>query len=184
MAGASLPAGGLLPAPMPHVSFCTPHIFSNASNNPEAAKYANLLKPFLIGVNNTGNNTVPATLCNQIAAKGANLDPLALTIYHNGVAKIYLCLQRLDQPLGQSAHQHYNTVYTFADSDLLDNYAYHAIIPNTCYDLIPNSILVPTVPTIMAALGADPNLTTMGPYNPGDAKALLLLLQCPLFLKS
>ena len=147
-------------------AFCT-HVFSHAANDPENGDYANLLNPFLIDVNNGGNNAAPATLQNQIAAKGANLDPLALVILHKGVTKLYLCPQHLDQLLGPPVNPCYDTVYAF-DGDLLDNDAYHAIVPNSCYNLIPNSILVPTIPTNTAALGADPNLTQLGSYNPGD----------------
>ena len=71
MAGAQSPPGGLLPTPMPIVTFCT-HVFSNLANDPEAGNYANLLNPFLIDILNTGNNTAPATLQNKIVAKGAN----------------------------------------------------------------------------------------------------------------
>ena len=58
--------------------------------------------------------------------------------------------------------------YAF-DGNLLDNNAYHAIIPNMFYDLILNSILVQSILTITAAIGVNPNLTTVGPCTPGDA---------------
>ena len=51
----------------------------------------------------------------------------------------------------------------------MDNDEYHAIIPNTCYDLILNTVSVATVTTITTAVGANPNLHIMGPHNAGDA---------------
>ena len=157
----------LVPTPTPLVSFRT-HVFQDPQRDPEQGHYQNLLNPFVIDIANVGNNVVPATLRNQIAAKGASLDPLALATLHDGKVKVYLCPQRLDQPLGQPPNPRYDTFYAF-DGDLLDNVAYHATIPNACYDLIPNTILVSEVPAITAALGGDPNLVTMGPHNPGDA---------------
>ena len=58
------------------------HDFSKATNNPEAGSYANLLNPFLIEINNAGNNTAPGMLQNQITAKGA------LAILTDSIAKI------------------------------------------------------------------------------------------------
>ena len=90
----------IMPAPTPIVSFIT-HVFGDQSKDPELGQYANLLSPFLINLNNAGNNLCPAIIRSQITEKRANLDPLALAIFHNGVAKVYLCPQNLDQPLRQ-----------------------------------------------------------------------------------
>ena len=90
----------IMPAPTPIVSLRT-HFFCNKSKDPELGQYANLLSPFLINLNNAGNNLCPAIIRSQITEKRANLDPLALAIFHNGVAKVYLCPQNLDQPLRQ-----------------------------------------------------------------------------------
>ena len=177
--GAAVPGGGgavppppplpypLVPTPTAPVSFRT-HVFNDPQKDPELGSCHNLLNPFIIDIANPGNNIAVATLRNQIAAKGAALDPLALAILSDGKAKVYLCPQRLDQPLGQPPHNRYDTFYAF-DGDLLDNIAYHAIIPNGSYDLIVNTVLVADVPTTLAAIGGDPNLTMMGPHNPGDA---------------
>ena len=40
---------------------------------------------------------------------------------------------------------------------------------DTIYSLIPNSINVPTIATINAAIGGDPNLQQLSPYYDGDA---------------
>ena len=157
----------LAPAPTPIVSFCT-HVFCGQSKYPEAGQCAHLLKPFLIDVNNAGNNAAPFSLCNQITFKVSNLEPIAFAMLYNAIAKIYLCPQRLDQPSGQQPHVHYKKFYVF-DGDLLNNDDYHAILPNDFYDLIPNNILVPTVQTILAALAGNPGLSDMGPYQASDA---------------
>ena len=81
------------------VSFCT-HVFNDPQKDPEGENCANLLNPFLVDT----ANVTPAVLRNQIATKGATLDPLALALLHDGVAKVYLCPQRLDQLLGQPVH--------------------------------------------------------------------------------
>ena len=143
----------IVPVPTPIVSFRT-HVFSNQSKDPKIRKYSNLLSPFLIDVNNAGNNLGPAILRSQIAAKGANLDPLDIEILHDGVAKVYLCPQNLDHPLGQHQNIRYNKFYVF-DGELLYNTTYHAIFPNDGFDIISNNILVPTIPSITAALGGD-----------------------------
>ena len=118
-------------------------------------------------MNNPANNPQPAALCSQIAGKGASLDPLALGVLVDSSMKVYLCPQCLALPLGQAPHQRYNQFHVF-DSNLLDRDTYHATIPNGSYDVIPNNLLVPTLPTITAAIGADPNLVGMGPYQPGN----------------
>ena len=74
----------------------------------------------------------------------------------------------LDQPLGQPHDVRYETFYVF-DGDLLDNYTYHTILPNDGLVLIPNNILVPTIPAITDAIGGDRGLMEMGPYLAGDA---------------
>ena len=96
------------------------------------------------------------------------MDPLALGIFADGRVQVYLCLQRLDQPLGQPNHNHWNHFYAF-DGDLLGSTGYSVHVRDTIYRLIPNSINVPTVATITAAIGGDPNLQQLGPYNDGDA---------------
>ena len=98
--GQLLGVKAIMPAPMSIASFRT-HVFGDQSKDPEIEQYTNLLRPFLINVINDVNNLGPAILRSQITAKGANLDTLDLTTLHDGVAKVYLCHQNLNQPLGQ-----------------------------------------------------------------------------------
>ena len=81
--------------------------------------------------------------------------------------EVYLCPQRVASPLVQVPHQHHNQFYIF-DGDLLDQDTYDATIPNDSHDMIPNNLQVPMVPAITAAIGADPYLIGMGPYQIGD----------------
>jgi hypothetical protein len=85
-------------------------------------------------------------------------------------AKVYLCPKRLDQPLGIVAHTRWNATYAY-NGDLLGSTAYNVIVNNAAYELIPNLInVVPTVATtILVAVGGDPALIAMGPYQNGDA---------------
>ena len=156
----------IVPAPTPIISFRS-HVFGDQSKNPEIGQYVNLLIPFLVDVKNYGNNLGPAILRYQIAEKGLNLYPLALSILHDVVAKVYMCPQKLDQPLGQPQNIRYGKLYVF-DGNLLDNVTYHAILPNDGFDLIPNKILVPTIPAITAASGSDCGLMEIAPYSAGD----------------
>ena len=54
------------------------------------------------------------------------------------------------------------------DVKLLDKDAYHAILLNNCYDLIPKNILFPMVQTIIAVRAGDPSLSEMGTYQMGN----------------
>ena len=47
--------------------------------------------------------------------------------------------------------------------------SYIVHVQDTIYGLIPNSVNVPTVATVNAAIGSDPNLQQLGPCNDGDA---------------
>ena len=96
------------------------------------------------------------------------MDPLALVVLAEGKVKVYLCPQCLDQPLGQWNHVRWNRFYAF-DGDLLGATSYNERVHDTIYSLIPNSINVLAIATIIAAGRGDPNLQQMGPYNDGDA---------------
>ena len=165
----------ILHVPTSIVRFRT-HVFGHQSNDSELRQYANLFRPFLVDVNNAGNNLGLAIIRSQIAAKGVNLDPLALAILHDGVVKVYLCPQNLDQPLGQPHNVLYDKLYVF-DSNIRDNYTYHAILPNEGFNLIPNNILVTTFPQITATLGGDRGLREMVPYLAGDVNTETVRVQ-------
>ena len=88
-------------------------------------------------------------------------------LWKDGV-RVYLCPQRLDQPLGQPDHPRWNRFYAF-NGDLLGTTSYSVHVWDSIYGLIPNSVNVPTVATMNAAISGDPNLQQLGPYNDGDA---------------
>ena len=52
---------------------------------------------------------------------------------------------------------------------MLGTTSYSVHVRDTIYGLIPKSINVPTIATANAAIGGDPNLQQLGPYNDGDA---------------
>ena len=87
-----------------------------------------------------------------------------------------MCPQKLDQPLGQPNNIRYDNLYVF-DGNLLDNATYPAILPNDGFDLIPNNILVPTIPDITTALGGDCGLMEMGPYSAGGVNTETVQVQ-------
>ena len=60
---------------------------------------------------------------------------------------------------------------------MLGSTSYSVHVRDTIYGLIPNSINVPTVATITAAIGGDPNLQQLGPYNNGDASTEVIWIR-------
>ena len=162
--GAPIP--GLAPATTPP-TFAT-HVFNDPSKDTDRGSYAAILAPFLIDPNNVGNSLTPEEIRSRINGRSTAMDPLALGLLVEGQVRVYLCPQRLDQLLGQPNHHRWNRFYAF-DGDLLGTTGYSVHVRDSIYGLIPNSINVPTVATVNAAIGGDPNLQSLGPYNDGDA---------------
>ena len=160
------PTPGLMPATATP-SFAT-HVYNDPTKDADNGNYAQVLAPFVIDPNNVGNSLAPDEIRNRINGRSTAMDPLALGILSEGRIRVYLCPQRLDQPLGQPNHNRWNRFYAF-DGDLLGNTSYSVHVRDTIYGLVPNNINVPTVATITAAIGGDPNLQLLGPYADGDA---------------
>jgi hypothetical protein len=165
MAGLPPPAGFVAAAPTPTFSNS---VFNDPAKDPDVGNYAALLAPFLYDIHNNVANRAVADIRDLVNGRSSNMDPLAMIVLVDGSAKVYLCPKRLDQPLGSAAHPRWNQVYAF-DGDLLGGTAYNAQVDNATYELIQNSIHVPTLVTILAAVGGDPTLVSMGPYANGDA---------------
>ena len=162
--GAPIP--GLAPATAPP-TFAT-HVYNDPFKDTDQGNYAALLAQFIIDPNNVGNRLTPEEIRNQINRRSTAMDPLALGILAEGKVQVYLCPQRLDQPLGQPDHAQWNRFYAF-DDDLLGTTGYSVHVRDTIYGLIPNSVNVPTIATVNVAIGGDPNIQQLGPYNNGDA---------------
>lgn len=160
------PAGFVAGTPTP--SFST-IVFSDPAKDPDAGNYT-ALAPFLYDIHNNAANTPVADIRDLVNGRASNMDPLAMImLVVDSVAKVYLCPKWLDQPLGTVAHTRWNATYAY-DGDLLGGTAYNVIVNNAAYELIPNLINVPTVATtILVAVGGDPALIAMGPYQNGDA---------------
>ena len=144
------------------------HVYNDLTKDAENDNYSQVLAPFIIDPNNVGNSLTPEEIRNRINGRSTALDPLALGILVDGRIRAYLCPQRLDQPLGQPNHDGWNLFDAF-DGDLLGSTSYSVHVRDTIYSLIPNSINVPTIATINAAIGGDPNLQQLSPYYDGDA---------------
>ena len=86
-----------MPAP-PIASFV--QAFNDPSKDPLQGQYAGLIQTFAIVSNNAPTNVSPQTLCEFVAAAGTQQNLVALTYIHEGIAKVLLCPQRLDQALG------------------------------------------------------------------------------------
>ena len=161
--GAPIP--GLVPATAPP-TFAM-HVYNDPAKDTNQGNYTALLALFLIDPNNVGNSLTPEEIRNQINGRPTAMDPLALVVLIGGKVQVYLCPQRLDQLLGQPNHACWNRFYAF-DSDLLGTTSYSVHIQDTIYGLIPNIVNVPTVATVNAAIGGDPDIQQLGPYNDGD----------------
>ena len=148
------PISGLAPATATP-SFAM-HVYNDPNKDADQGSYSQVLAPFIINPNNVGNSLTPKEIRSRISGRSTTMDPLALGIFVDGRVQVYLCPQRLDQPLGQPNHVHLNQFYAF-DGDLLGSTSYSVHVRDTIYGLIPNSINVPTVATINAAIGGDPN---------------------------
>ena len=151
-AAPAAPIPGLAPATTPP-TFAT-HIHNDPAKDADQGNYAALLAPFLIDV---GNSLTPEEILNRINRRSTAMDPLVFGILVGGKVQVYLCPQHLDQPLGQPDHPRWNRFYTF-DDDLLGATSYSVQVCNTIYGLIPNSVNVPTLATVNAAIGGNPNL--------------------------
>ena len=162
--GAPIP--GLVPATAPP-TFAS-HVYNDPSKDTDHGNYAPLLAPFIIDPNNVGNSLTPKEIQNCINGRSTAMDPLGLGILVEGKIKVYLCPQQLDQPLGQPDHARWGRFYAF-DGDLLGTTSYNVHVCDTIYGLIPNILNVPNVAMIVAAVGGNPNLQQLGPYNDGDA---------------
>ena len=70
---------------------------------------------------------------------------------YDGVMKVYLCPQRLEQPSGQAPHPQYNQFYMF-DGDLINRDTYHIFIPNDSYNMIPKTYWYQQLPLSLQQL--------------------------------
>ena len=117
--GAHIP--GLVPATEPP-TFAS-HVYNGPSKDTDSGNYAPLLAPFIIDPNNVGNSLTPEEIRNRINGRSTAMDPLALGILADGKIQVYLCPQRLNQPLGQPNHARWGQFYAF-DGDLLGATSY------------------------------------------------------------
>jgi len=93
---------------------------------------------------------------------------VALTYIHEGVAKVLLCPQRLDQALGAPPCPLYGKPFAF-EGNLFNNQGLNVELPNEFFSLVGNQLLVPTAQVIQTAVAADPATEMLGPYVAGDA---------------
>jgi hypothetical protein len=139
-----------------------------ATKDPLQGHYHNLFASFDIDINNAQNGVNPSSLHDFIAAAGAQNLPSALGLFSNGVLHPYICPARVDRALGASASPLDGKLYAF-NNDLHRNQGSAVEISNHYFNLVPNTVMVSTVPNILTELAADPTLETLGPYVNGDA---------------
>jgi hypothetical protein len=145
-------------------------LFSDATKDPLQGNYGDLFASFDIDINNAQNGVTPSmsSLRDFIAAAGAQNLPSALGLFSNGVLRPYICPARVDRALGAPASPLDGKLYAF-DNDLHRNQGSTVEITNGYFNLVPNTVLVSTVPNILTELAADPALETLRPYANGDA---------------
>ena len=143
-------------------------LFSDVTKDPLQGNYGDLFASFDIDVNNAQNGVTPSSLRDFIAAAGAQNHLSALGLFSGGVLHPYVCPVRVDRALGAPASTLDGKLYAF-DNDLHRNQGSTVEITNGYFNLVPNTVLVSTVPNILTELAADPTLETLGPYANGDA---------------
>ena len=150
-----------------HYTFASDY-FNDPSKDPYNGSYLHLMSPFLIDINNAAAIT-PAQVRTSIAAATNNQEALLLCILHNGKTRNYLCPQRFENTVGlQLPPNLVNRIFAF-DGDLHRSQGFNVELPNQLFELIGNTVLVPTVAHITAQIAADPNLDIFGPFQAGDA---------------
>jgi len=87
---------------------------------------------------------------------------MALTYIHEGIAKVLLCPQHLDQSLGAPPYTLYGKIFAFK-GDLFDNQGLNVELLNDIFSLAGNQLLVPKAQVIKTAVAADANTKMLGP---------------------
>jgi hypothetical protein len=150
-----------------HYTFASDY-FNDPSKDPYNGSYLHLMSPFHIDINNAAAIT-PAQVRTSIAAATNNQEALLLCILHNGKTRNYLCPQRFENTVGlQLPPTLVNRIFAF-DGDLHRSQGFNVELPNQLFELIGNTVLVPTVAHITAQIAANPNLDILGPFQAGDA---------------
>ena len=101
---------------------------------------------------------------------------MALTYIHEGVAKVLLCPQRLDQALRTPPCTLYGKMIAF-EGNLFNNQGLNVKLLNDFFSLVGNQLLVPTVQVIQTAVAADDNTEMLGPYVAGDASTKIVRVE-------
>ena len=143
-------------------------LFSDTSKDPLQGRYHDLFAAFDIDINNAQNGISPSSLRDFIAAAGAQNHPFALGLFANGILHPYLCPARVDRALGAPVSLLDGKLFAF-DNELHRNHGHTVEISNNYFNLVANTVLVPTVPFLLTQLAADPTLESLGPYAVGDA---------------
>lgn len=168
-AAGQVPAANPLNAPAVRYYSFGHDLFGDPSKDPWNGQYQHLLAPFDIDINNGAHNMQPAQVRETLTNSTQNLEPIATILLHQDVARVYLLPVRMSSTLGVQYPAHIDGRMFALDGDLHRNCPLVVELPDNLFNMTANQLQVPTVPHITAQLAADPALTIMGPYNPGDA---------------
>ena len=101
--GAAGNAGVPQPPPLPvptQVNATFTSKFQQDSNDPAGGDTAGLMNPWRYDIANAQSNTETTVLKNRLAASGSNRELIAISVFTEGKAKVYICPIRWDDGLG------------------------------------------------------------------------------------
>ena len=163
LGGAAGLGGGVVPAPFT-ASFAT--LFNDASTDPTAGDINIQQAPFVVNLVDQTDNVDSTTLKNRLAASGESDELMGVTISSGGKSRAYISPFRYGSTINNVAHQ--DMLLGF-EGEVVGNNTVVSVIPPDVFHLPTNTIMVATVPTILAALAANPALPLMGPWANTDA---------------
>ena len=120
-----------MPAP-PVASFV--QAFNDLSKDPLQGQHAGLFDSFAINPNNAQASVSPQALRDLVAAAGTQGNLMALTYIQEGVGKVLLCPQQLDQALGASPCTLHGKIFAF-EGDLVNNQGLNVELLNDFFPL-------------------------------------------------
>ena len=162
----NVPGGA--PGPAPAAPRLTT-LFSDAAKDPCDGDWSQSMAAFSVNVHNSNLDTETGQLKNMVAASGAQKQLMAYVIVHGGSARLYSFLFRWESTLTAPNPALHNKFFAI-EGELIGPHGQGHIVEvgDAVFNKVAATVVVPDVATILAQIGADPTIATMGPYNAGD----------------
>ena len=148
-------------APAPFTaSFAT--LFNDASTDPTDGDINIQQAPFVVNLVDQTDNVDSAILKNRLAASGESDELMGVTISSGGKSRAYISPFRYGSTINNVAHQ--DMLLGF-EGEMVGNNTVVSVIPQDVFHLPTNTIMVATVPTILAALSGKSGPPADGPMG-------------------